>query len=281
MIRIVADTTCSIPLETLAELGIDTIPQIIIFGEDSYRDDTEIDSATFLKKLKSSPVLPKTAAPAPYLYHPFFEKYAKSGDTVLVITPSSEVSGTFSRATIASEEFPDADIHIIDSRTIAGGLGSIVLQAHQWAKEDMPIDKLKTAIKEMATRERVYFLVDTLEYLHKGGRIGKAEALFGSLLQIKPILSLEEGKVSSFDKQRTTKHALNAIRDLIIEHSKGNPNPYLTISQIDAEETAIKLRSELISVLNLESIPIYQMPPAIIVHAGPGVISLSCFLQKE
>ncbi|MCJ7696610.1 MAG: DegV family protein [Anaerolineaceae bacterium] len=279
MIRIIADTTCSLPLETLAALGIDTIPQIIIIGEDSYRDDTEIDSPTFLRMLKTSPILPKTAAPPPYLYLPLFEKYSKLGDTILVITPSSEVSGTFSRATIASEEFPDADIHIIDSRTLAGGLGSIILQAHKWVQEGIPIDILKTAIKEMASRERVYFLVDTLEYLHKGGRIGKAEALFGSLLQIKPILTLDDGKVSSFDKQRTTKHALNAIRDLIIDHSIGNPNPNLSISQIAAEETALKLKSELMASLKLESIPIYRMPPAIIVHAGPGVLSLSCFIQ--
>lgn len=279
MIRIIADTTCSLPLETLSSLGIDIIPQTITFGEDSYRDDTEIDSSTFLKKLKSSSVLPKTAAPTPYLYLPLFEKYFKSGDTVLVITPSSEVSGTFSRATIASEEFSDADIHILDSRTIAGGLGSLVLQAHKWIQEGVTIDELKNAIKDMASKEKVYFLVDTLEYLQKGGRIGKAEALIGSLLQIKPILTQTDGKVKSFDKKRTTKHALNTIRNLIIDHSKGNPNPHLTISQIDAEEIAITLRADLLSALQLDSIPIYEMPPAIIVHAGPGVISLSCFIQ--
>lgn len=279
MIRIIADTTCGFPLQLLSNLGIDVIPQIISFGDDSYRDDFEIDSPTFLRKLKSSSTLPKTSAPPPILYQPLFSKYIQAGDTILVITPSSDVSGTFRSACMAAEEFPGADIHILDSRTVAGGLGSLVIQAQTWVKEDMPIDVLKSNLSSMASREKVFFVVDTLEYLHKGGRIGTAKALLGSLLQVKPILTLRDGHVDQFDKQRTSKQAINSILKLIIDHSKNNQDPHVTISHISAEKTALEIQKSLADSLGINNIPILLLPPAIVVHSGPGTISVSCFTK--
>lgn len=279
MIRIIADTTCGFPLQLLSDLGIDVIPQIISFGDDSYRDDFEIDSPTFLRKLKSSSTLPKTSAPPPILYQPLFSKYIQAGDTILVITPSSDVSGTFRSACMAAEEFPGADIHILDSRTVAGGLGSLVIQAQTWVKEDMPIDVLKSNLSSMASREKVFFVVDTLEYLHKGGRIGTAKALLGSLLQVKPILTLRDGHVDQFDKQRTSKQAINSILKLIIDHSKNNQDPHVTISHISAEKTALEIQKSLADSLGINNIPILLLPPAIVVHSGPGTISVSCFTK--
>lgn len=277
MIRIIADTTCGLPLEQLSNLGIDTLPQFITFGEVAYRDDTEIDTPTFIKKLRASSKLPGTAPPSPGFYNPLFKKYAQAGDTVVVLAPSSEVSGTFRNATVAADEFPNADIHIVDTRTVASGLGSLVLQAHKWTQAGMPVNTLKTEILNMASRERVYFLVDTLEYLHKGGRIGGASALIGSILQVKPILTLRDGKVQSFDKQRTLKRALASIKDLVIQICQSNPEPHLTVSHCEAEDTAIELAKEFKATLGLKDVPVYLIPPAIVVHAGPGVISVSCF----
>ena len=126
MIKIIADTTCGLPLDELASLGVDVIPQIIIFDDKPYRDDSEIDTPTFLAKLKEAKGLPKTAAPPPALYEPLFEAYAKDGHSIIIPAPSSELSGTFRSATVAAETVPTADVHIIDTRTIAGGLGVLV-----------------------------------------------------------------------------------------------------------------------------------------------------------
>ena len=279
MIRIIADTTCGFPLQLLSDLGIDVIPQIISFGDDSYRDDFEIDTPTFLQKLKSSATLPKTSAPPPILYHPLFSKYMLAGDTILVITPSSDVSGTYRSVCMAAEEFPNADIHIFDSRTVAGGLGSLVLQASTWAKEDMPIEILLSNLSNLASREKVFFVVDTLEYLHKGGRIGTAKALLGSLLQVKPILTLRDGHVDQFDKQRTSKQAINSILKLIVDYSKSNHDPHVTISHISAEKTALEIQKNLSDSLGINNIPILLLPPAIVVHSGPGTVSVSCFTK--
>lgn len=281
MIRIIADTTCGLPLPLLEELGIDFLPQIITFGDQSYRDDFEIDTPTFLSKLKAAAKLPGTAAPPPILYHPIYEKHLKNGDAMLVITPSAEVSGTFRSAKIAAEEFPEAEIHIIDSRTVAGGLGTLVLQAHAWAQDGIDMETIKTRLVSMAKRERLYFIVDTLEYLHKGGRIGKAESLIGGILQIKPILTIEDGKVAPFDKQRTKKNAIDSIFRLVVELCKNEHDPHLTISHCGDEKTAQEMRQRFINALNLIDVPIYLVPPAIVVHGGPGILEVSCFVGER
>lgn len=283
MIKIVADTTSGISPERARELDIAYIPQIIIFGDEAYRDDTEIDNVTFLQKLRSSPVLPKTAAPQPPLYTPIFEEYGKPGNTIIVICPSAEVSGTVRSATIAAQDFPDADIRILDTRTIGSGLASIVLQAVEWAKQGMDADELVQKIMEMSTRQKVYFLVDTLEYLHKGGRIGGAQKLVGGILQVKPILTLRNGRAEAAESQRTKQRALARLKELVVNEYPKNQNGYLTIMHGGVEEEAIALATDLAKLLNLqpEEIPIYFLPPAILVHAGPGVLATSFFTQSQ
>lgn len=277
MIHIVADTTSSLPLQTAADLGIPYIPQIIIFGNESFRDDTEIDTATFLHKLKSSSTLPKTAAPPPALYTPIFEELGIAGNTLFVITPSAEVSGTFRSATIAAQDFPNADIRIIDSRTIASGLGSIVVQAAQWAKQNLAPEDVEIKIKDLIQRSKTYFIVDTLEYLHKGGRIGGAQMLLGSILQVKPILGVKDGVVNPVESQRTQKKAFARMKEIVTANCPHVPSACLTMGQGDAESTARQFANDLKAQFGLTELPIYEMPPAILVHSGPGVISVSFF----
>lgn len=279
MITIIADTTCSIPQPELKRLGIPYLPQMIIFGEQQFRDDTEINTAQFLTKLRASSALPKTAAPSPALYTPIYKQELDAGNSVIVLTPSAEMSGTFRSAAVAAEDFPGADIRIVDTRTIAGGFGALVLQAKAWIDHGMAIADVKDRVIDMAKREKVYFVVDTLEYLEKGGRIGKATALLGSLLQVKPILTVEDGLVNQFEKQRTSKHAIKRMLDLVIEYSQNNPDPHITISHISADETVLQVRDSLRKALGISEIPILKLPPAIIVHGGPGIVSVSCFTR--
>jgi DegV family protein with EDD domain len=256
-------------------LGISYLPQLIIFGDQTYRDDTEIDTTTFLEKLRNSSSLPKTAAPPPALYTPIFSQYA--GDTLIVITPSSDISGTYRSAEVAAQDFPEADIRIIDSRTVAGGLASIVLQAVRWVDRGIDPDTLVSCIQDLIKRERVYFMVDTLEFLHKGGRIGGAQALMGSILQVKPILTLKNGRTEPVESQRTKKRAMARFRELIISQAPSGAESYLSISHCNAEQEANDLAQDLSQALNISHIPIYLTPPAIVVHGGPGIISASFF----
>ncbi len=246
MVKIVADTTSCIPPDEAERLGIYYLPQIIVIGEEEFRDDTEMDPRTFLKRQKISQVLPKTAAPPPALYTPIFKEIFEKGDTAIVLCPSATLSGTFRGATIGAQDFPNADIRIIDTGLIAGGLGAVVKLALAWANEGIDPDIIIARVQEMCPRNKIYFMVDTLEYLYKGGRIGAAKALFGSILQMKPILAYEEGQIKPFDSQRTHKRALARIKEIVLARdAQKDQNLYLCIMHGDAEEEARQCAEEL------------------------------------
>jgi DegV family protein with EDD domain len=277
MVRIVADTTAGIPSHLAEEYGIPILPQIIVFGQETYRDDTELDTRAFLEKLRAASALPKTTAPPPALYTPIFERLAAEGDTIICLHPSAELSGTVRAATVAARDFPDADIRVVDTRTTAGPLAAMVLLAAQWARQGADAETILARVRDLMARQRIYFVVDTLEYLHKGGRIGGAKALLGGLLRIKPILTLRDGRVEPFEQQRTAQRALARLRELVLEECPPGTEGYPCVMHADAEEKARSLATDLAAKLGLAEVPIYQLPPAVVAHAGPGVLATSYF----
>jgi DegV family protein with EDD domain len=280
MINIIADTLCGIPKPERDKLGIPFVGQVILIMGKSYRDDSEIDTETFVKKLKFSAEVPKTAAPPVEDYLPLFRKLAKPGDTAIVITPSKEMSGTYRSAWVAKNEFPEADIRVVDSRTIAGGLGSIILQSLFWVKAGWDADRIVSGIHSMAARERCFFLIDTLEYLQKGGRIGGAAAFVGTLMQIKPILTVRDGKIETYEKVRTKNAALARMKELVIGGCPQKPEAWLSISHCSAYDQAAELAAEFKQQKGFKFVPIYEVPPAIVVHGGPNIIGVSYFVEE-
>ena len=281
MVTIFADTTSSIKVDKAKELGIEYFPQIIIFGDESYRDDSEIDSNSFLKKLTSSSTLPKTAAPPPSLYNPIFEKHIALGNSILVLTPSLKVSGTFRSAEVAKKDYPEADIEVIDTLAIGASLASIVKTANRWAKNGESMKEIIEKLEDLITRERNLFVVDTLEYLYKGGRIGGAKMLFGSLLQVKPLLSLKNGQVEPVESQRTSKKALSRLKELVVAECKEKGCSMFSVQHGAAPEAAKTLANEFEQLLNLDEVEIYDLPPAFLTHSGPGVLGVSYFVDKN
>ena len=168
-------------------------------------------------------------------------------------------------------------MNIIDTRTIAGGLDVLVKKVKEWADEGYPVDIILKKLKSLADREVVNFLVDTLEYLHKGGRIGNAAYLVGSMLQMKPILSIEDGKVIAIEKQRTSKKAFNRLKQLVLTQCPKGDGSYIIVSHCGGQERAEKIAQELGQSLGVANIPVYEVSPAIVVHGGPGINSVSFF----
>ncbi|NWG08387.1 MAG: DegV family protein [Chloroflexi bacterium] len=278
MTIIVADTTCGLPYELLDQRGIPVVPQVVIFGEEAYHDDQEFDTTVFLRKLKASPTLPKTAAPEPPLYYPIFEDAKKRGESVVVVAPTSKASGTVRSAQTAAAEFPGLDVRVVDSLTISCNLGSMVLVADDMAKAGASADEIVARLDGMIPRGRIYFLVDTLEYLAKGGRIGGAKKLLAELLEIKPILQIKDGQVEPFEQQRTRKRALARLVEVVTEQCKGGDDAHLCVLQVEAEKEAEALAQELKSKVFVSEIPIYRLPPAIVVHAGPKAMGVGFFV---
>jgi DegV family protein with EDD domain len=279
MIRIIADTTCALPREITNRLGIPILPQIIIFGEESFRDDTELNTALFLKKLRSSAVLPKTAAPSPALYAPIFQEILSTGDVPLVLCPSADVSGTLRSAEVAAQDFPQKSIRVVDTRTVAGMLGAAVLLADRWAKQGVPLEELLLRLENLKKQGRTYFVVDTLEYLHKGGRIGGAKRLVGEILQVKPILRLQEGRVEAYEQQRTRARALARLQELVTGECPKGEGSFLCVMQADAEDTAKELAECFMKRMEIKEVPIYELPPAIVTHGGPGTLAVGFYAQ--
>lgn len=277
MTIIVADTTCGLPRKLLEERCIHLVPQIVTFGEESYHDDKDLDTATFLSRLKASPALPKTAAPEPSFYYPIFEEAGKKGESVIVVAPTSKASGTVRSAETAAQDFPHVDIRVVDTRTVSCNLGSLVLVADGMAKTGKSADEIVAKLNDMIPRGRLYFVVDTLEYLAKGGRIGGAKKLLAELLEIKPILQVKDGQIEPFEQQRTKKRALARIVETVAESCKGGAEAHLCVLQVEAEKEAHALVEELKSKVPVSHISIYELPPAIVVHAGPRAMGVGFF----
>ncbi len=279
MTIIVADTTCGLPHELLEQSGIPVIPQVVMFGEESYHDDRNFDTTVFLQKLKASVTMPKTAAPEPGLYFPVFEEAYRRGESVVVVAPTGRLSGTVRSAQTAAQEFPDLDIRIVDTQTISCNLASLVLLADDMAKAGKSADEIVETLNDMIPRGRLYFVVDTLEYLARGGRIGGAKRLLAELLQIKPILQVKAGQVESFEQQRTKRRAMARLIEVVTEQCKGGEGSHLCALQVAAETEAGSLVTELKSKVAVSNIAVYQLPPAIVVHAGPKAMGVGFFVE--
>jgi DegV family protein with EDD domain len=277
-IRIVTDTTAVLPREYLQAHHVENVPQIILFGEESFQEEYELSYADFIRRLRSFDGLPKTAAPPPGLLVEAYRRQLAEADTVLSIHPSADVSGTVRSAEVAKEEsFPDADIRILDTRTIAGNLASMVMAAAEWAESGIEADEVMRRLQDMIPCGRVYFLVSTLEYLHKGGRIGGASALVGSVLQIKPILQLQDGHVEPLEKIRTHNHALERLKEMVIEQCPRSPEARLSVMNADEVESAQRLAREFETRLGFQHVPVYNMGASITTHGGPGILAVGFF----
>lgn len=280
MVKIITDTTSGLPLEIAQKYQIPVIPQVIIFGDKSYYEGVELDNAGFMQKLRASSTLPKTAAPPPELFVEQFDKLVPSGEPILCIHPSDEVSGTVRSALVAAKDFPGADIRVIDTRTVGSPLATLVQLAAEWAAAGESADTIEKRLNALIPRSRIYFCVATLEYLARGGRIGGATALLGSVLQIKPILILKDGKVNQFEKERTHRRAVARLKELVHTQYPHNRAGYLSIMHASVPDQAQVLANELGAELKLDNVPVLDVPPAIVTHGGPGILAVAFFLGE-
>jgi DegV family protein with EDD domain len=278
MVQIIADTACGLPRELCRQRGIPLIPQVVVFDDRSYHDDVELDTAEFLRKLKSSPHLPKTSAPEPLLYHPLFQAARDRGEAVIVVAPSAKVSGTVRSAQTAAAEFPDVDIRVIDSLSVSCNLGSLVLVAHEMARSGAAADAIVARLEDLIPRGRLYFVVDTLEYLARGGRIGGARALLGELIQIKPILAIRNGQAEAYEQQRTRRRAVARLQEIVEEQCPKSDAAHLAVLQVAAEAEAAELAAGLQTRIGVAAVPVYELPPAIVVHGGPRALGAGFFV---
>lgn len=277
MVRIIADTTSVLDPAFVEAHDVPVIPQVIHIDGESYLEGEEIDIPTFMEKMDSAKELPKTSAPPPELFVELFERLAPTGEPMICILPSSVVSGTVRSATVAKREFPDADIRIIDTGFVAGPVRSMIEVAVSWAKSGVDADTIEERIYEMMPRGKLYFVVATLKYLAMGGRIGGAAALMGSILKVRPVLMFDNSRVNVFEKVRTKRRALNRMKELVYEQIARERDGHLTVMHAGVPDEGQALADELAETLGYSDVPVLNMPPAIVTHGGPGILSVGFF----
>ena len=278
MVHIITDTTSGLAPEIAARYDIPVIPQIINFGHESYRECEEMDSVTFLDRLRQSDVLPQTAAPPPEWFHEPFRRYSADGEPILCLHPSAKVSGTVRSATIARQSFPDADIRVMDTLSLGGPLAWMVTRAAEAAEAGEDADTIWARLEDMRARQRIHFTVDTLEYLQRGGRIGGAKVLLGNLLSVRPILDWVDGQVEPRTNERTRKRALRTIMGIVFEAAPRDRDPLFSLMHASAPDVAEALTDELQAEFGHASLIVQDLVPAIVTYGGPGAVGLGYFV---
>lgn len=281
-IRIVCDSTSYIPQELLEKYYIEIVSLNIIFENESL-SEVDIDRATFYKRLKDSKQLPTSAQPSISETYNSFEKIVIAGNKVVGVFMSSEMSGTYSSAHLVKgmiiEKYPNAIIEIVDSRSNCMQLGFVALAAAKEALRDGSMEEVLSAAYNVIQKSRFLFVPDTLEYLRKGGRIGGATALIGMILQIRPVLTVFEGKTSILNKVRTKRKAIDKIVETFKEDVEKKGLEKVIVHNIDCEEESIELSTRIEKLIGMK-VEIYPIGPVIGLHTGPGAIGIVYYTKN-
>jgi DegV family protein with EDD domain len=274
-IAIVTDSTAYIPQELVDQYRIRVAPQILIWGEDSYLDGVDMFPDEFYMKLQNSKQLPTTSQATVASFHKIFEPLVAEGKQILAVVISEKLSGTLQSARQAKAMFPDATIALVDSRSASMELGFQVLAAARAADAGKSFQEVVDLAERAKQHTGVYFVVDTLEFLHKGGLIGGAARLLGTAINLKPILQVADGQVESFTNVRTKTKAYSRLLDILDERLQGKANLRLATLHAAAESDARSLLEDAAKRLNPIETIISQVSPVVGTHVGPGTVGLA------
>lgn len=272
-IAIVTDTDASLPLELAGQHAINQVPIIILFGEESFRDVYEIDGATVFARIDMEGKLPTTSAPSPGQFSEAFQAAFDGGaEGVLCLTVSSEVSATYAAAVTAREMYPDREIKVVDSRSIALGQGMMVLAAAEALVAGSSMDEAAAAAMDTGGRTKLFAALPTLKYLAMSGRVGHLVAGVAGMLSVRPILTIRDGKLDLLERVRTQKKSWARVVELCVESIGDRPIERMAMIHITASQDAGELESLLRTELDCpEEIMHVELNPGLAIHAGAGL----------
>jgi DegV family protein with EDD domain len=276
-VAVITDSTAYIPETMVKAHHITVAPQVLIWGEETFRDGVDIMPDEFYKRLETAKIMPTTSQVAIGDMKAYFEKLLEDGFDVLGIFISSKLSGTMQSAIQAREMLPKAAerIAIVDSNSTAMAMGFHVLLAARAAQDGSSLSECQHLAEKARDHTGVYFVVDTLEFLRRGGRIGGAQALLGSALNIKPILELRDGRIESVEKVRTKGKAMDRMVDLVAQHVAGKTPVRLATLHANAEADARAILDTASLLLQPMESVFAPVSPVIGSHAGPGTVGLA------
>jgi DegV family protein with EDD domain len=269
-IRIITDSTSDMSIKEAAQMNITLVPLKVIFGDKEYKEGVEITIDGFYEKLVKAERLPTTSQPSPDDFLEHFKEGKAAGDSIIVLVISAKLSGTYQSAMIAKEMVDYEDIHIIDSSTATCALRILVEQASKLRDEGLTAEDIVAKIMDIKDRVVLLAMVDTLEFLHKGGRLTKSSAILGTLLKFKPLLTVKDGLVSAVGKERGVNKAIGRLADMIDENG-GIDSSYPVHLGYTAQDDQCKLlRDKITEKYGLKGLKMYPVGCVVGTHAGPG-----------
>ncbi len=272
-IALVTDSTAYLTPDQIYHYQIHVVPLSIVFGDQVYREGVDITATEFYERLQAGEALPTTSQPPIGEFVTVFEKLLADHDEVMCLLLSDKLSGTYRSAVSAAEMVDSARIHVVDSGIASYGIAGPLMDGAELASRGGTVADILNLWNRQLANMHAYFVLDTLEYLHKGGRIGGAAAAFGALLQIKPILTLVDGRIDLFEKVRTHRRAMeNMAAQLEAVAAEGAPLK-LAVVHSHRLDDAIALHDELVSRYPTMEVTISELGPVIGAHTGPGVLA--------
>ena len=278
MIKIVTDSTAYLSDEYVDQHDIRVVPLYVHFGQEAFREGVDLSNKEFYARLKAAPELPTTSQPSAGEFHEVFKELTDAGHEIITLTISSKLSGTWNSAMAAKDMLPDAKISVIDSLNTSIGLELMVKATLDAIAAGASREEVAAKIEEMKPKVQLLFVVDTLEYLAKGGRIGNARAFLGTLLKVKPILTLQDGVIEPLEQVRSKGKAVNRMVDIVVESVGENcSEARVGVLNALALDEAYACAQEIQGRLGCTDPFVSNLGPVIGTHTGPGAIGMVAY----
>jgi len=272
-VKVVTDSCADLPPELAEELDVTVVPVYLRFGEEVYRDRVDISEDEFYERLLHDPVHPNTTQPTPQDFADVYQKLSQEADGIVSIHVSAKLSGTCNSALMAKKMIgKGCPIEVIDSQTVSIAIGLIVIQASKMAKSGMSLQQIVDEVGKIIPNVHLLILFDTLKYLAKGGRIGKAKALLGSALNVKPLLTVRDGELVPSGQVRTRSKGIDRLVDFVKNATEIQDLAILHSTTPDEAQALVESTS---SIFSKERTILARVGPALGVHAGPGVLAIA------
>lgn len=278
-IAVVTDSTANIPDEMVDHFGLHVVPQNLNWAGETLKDGIDITPGAFYERLATAKEIPTTSQPSTGEFYEIFSRIRNDYDSIIGVFISDQLSGTFSCAHAAAQMMDDYPIDIINSKSASMGLGFIALEAAKAVAAGKGHQEAVKAAAEMVARLNVMFVVDTLEYLHRGGRIGGAQRLLGTVLSIKPVLHLDDGRIEPLASVRTKRKALQRVLDVAAEDVAGRSGVHAAVLHAAALQEATTFKDEVAVRLMPEELLLTDLSPVVGTHTGPGLIGLAYYVE--
>ena len=273
--KIITDSTADLTKEFILKHNIEIVPLTIHLGDKSWKDYYDVEPDEYYELLRKSSAFPTTSQPTPQDFVNAYSPFVEKGEPILSVHLSSKLSGTFQSALLARSQFAGARIEVVDSLQASFALSMIVIICAEKANQGASLEEVADVARKIGPQIETYFSVDSLEYLHRGGRIGKAQAFLGTLMKIKPLLKVVNGEVQPIEKIRTRDRLLNRFVELVEKAARKHSQLILTVAESDNSEVMTELLGRLERIPGVSLVFRGKIGGVITSHAGPGALGIA------